>query len=86
MRKTCHAKCNNILWIKIVPGTRTFFTASVILALISGSVRITLGVDGALGDLPALPLGLLSCTLDFEREKTLRIWRGQSVTVITSVL
>lgn len=40
--------------------TPTFFTASIILALISGSVKLPLGVGGVLG-LSPLPLGVFSC-------------------------
>lgn len=39
--------------------TPTFFTASIILALISGSVKLPLGVGGVL-DLSPLPLGVFS--------------------------
>lgn len=41
-------------------GTPTFFTASISLALISGSVTFALGVGGVLGDLSPLPLGVFS--------------------------
>lgn len=53
--------------------TPTFFTASIILALISGSVKVTLGVGGALGDLSPFPLGVFS----YEKNIRFRYKKGR---------